>query len=243
MKDNISIGMMVGIVIVVAIVTSFVTTSFTGKAILSNTADSVNPMTVKSSNWLQAIFKGTGSAGGIGLNSSDNKQFEIQSVQAGGISGTSKSGLIIYDRNANQYRQVITSDGNVGIGTTNPQAKLYVNGDIKANGKVRIPFSEGGASGETQLSATGFFQNFSESIGSGSIEIGGDNMIMKTTTTSSGRNLTTSRQTTLSPASIYFDENNGVFSSRLTHEYLQFCSQGSCIFCYPNFVTKTLDCR
>jgi len=133
MKDNISIRMMIGIVIVVAIVTSFVTTSFTGKAILSNTADSVTPMTVKSSNWLQAIFKGTASAGGIGLNSFDNKQFEIQSVQAGGIPGTTKNGLIIYDRTAGAYRQVITSDGNVGIGTTNPTAKLDVNGDIKAN--------------------------------------------------------------------------------------------------------------
>jgi len=139
MAKNLNLWMVIGITIVVAILSSIVTVSFMqggislSPASYSNSTDSTifqNPY------YLQAMFQSTKSAGGIGLKSYDGKMFELQSVFAGGIPGTSKSGFIIYDRNANQYRQVIDSSGNVGIGTTNPQAKLDVNGGINVKGDV-----------------------------------------------------------------------------------------------------------
>jgi len=38
------------------------------------------------------------------------------------------SGLFLFDRTSNLYRLVVLNDGNVGIGTTNPQYKLVVSG-------------------------------------------------------------------------------------------------------------------
>jgi len=32
----------------------------------------------------------------------------------------------------------VTADGNVGIGTSTPTAKLHVNGDVRATGPIRI---------------------------------------------------------------------------------------------------------
>jgi len=77
---------------------------------------------------LQAIFESTSSAGGIKLTSSDANEFELQALNDGGF--------IIYDRNDNRYCLKIDTEGNVGIGTTNPAAKLTVDGAILRNGST-----------------------------------------------------------------------------------------------------------
>jgi hypothetical protein len=41
-------------------------------------------------------------------------------------------------RTNNQERMSITPEGNVGIGTTNPTAKLAVNGDVEVTGDIRL---------------------------------------------------------------------------------------------------------
>jgi len=123
-------GLIIGIVIAVliSVVASILTFNIMQKNISLSPGyfeNHANATTFYSDWWLQGMFQSSANAGGIGLKSANGKQFELQTLPSGAF--------IIYDRIANQYRMTITSDGNVGIGTTNPQAKLDVNGDIKAN--------------------------------------------------------------------------------------------------------------
>lgn len=104
---------------------------------------------------------------------------------------------------------------------------------------ISFPLNFSGESGITQLSVVGFFQKFSKKEISTSIAIGGDNLFI----TKEGSN-STKRETVLSPGSVYVSgiDNYSSRSFRSTSEYLQFCNGNSCIFCSPNFVTKTLNC-
>jgi hypothetical protein len=99
---------------------------------------------------------------------------------------------------------------------------------------------------KTQLSGAGFYLNFSEGQNYGSIAIMGDNIIMDK---KAGTNIHT--KSIISPGSISaFDSINEV-SGRINPDYLQFCKtiprntsfEVVCITCYPNFETKSLDCR
>ena len=65
------------------------------------------------------------SSGLIGLNASSYRNTTIGSDSVGNF--------IVYDDTAAAYRMVINSNGNVGIGTTSPLAKLDVRGIISAS--------------------------------------------------------------------------------------------------------------
>jgi hypothetical protein len=56
-------------------------------------------------------------------------------LQSSGGSATNGQGKFsIYDTNASQYRLVINSSGDVGIGTTNPTSKLNIVGNVRSTG-------------------------------------------------------------------------------------------------------------
>ena len=110
-------------------------------------------------------------------------------------------------------------------------------GDLAILGSVNFPISNAAIEVNTKVSALGFEQTFAESESSkGSISLGGDNFVIERT----GNGW--SQKSILSPGSISMTEE-GVHSSMLSTEYLQFCDTSTCIYCFPNFASRTLDCR
>jgi hypothetical protein len=75
--------------------------------------------------YLQGIFQGTSSSGGIALLASNGQQYEIQSLNNGDFT--------LYDRNDGKHVIYADTNQNVGIGTNTPSAKLHVAGDIRLN--------------------------------------------------------------------------------------------------------------
>lgn len=90
----------------------------------------------------------------------------------GGVSG----GFRIFDDLAGQARLVINASGNVGIGTSNPGAKLEVNGTVKVTdgsqgaGKVLTSDGNGLASWQS-LSGGGSFSNMSVFTANGNFAV------------------------------------------------------------------------
>lgn len=75
--------------------------------------------------YLQGIFQGTTSSGGIALLANNGQQYELQSLNNGGFA--------LYDRTDEKYSLYVDTTQNVGIGDmTSPQQKLDVNGQIRA---------------------------------------------------------------------------------------------------------------
>lgn len=85
---------------------------------------------VKGSGYLQGIFESTNSSGGIKLVSSGTtpSQYELQALVDGG--------LIIYDRTDGRYDLKIDTNGNIGIGTTSPTARLETVNDLSSGKAV-----------------------------------------------------------------------------------------------------------
>jgi hypothetical protein len=73
--------------------------------------------------------------------------------------GSNASGFIVYDDDSANYRMVIDSSGNVGIGTSSPSQKLDVNGTIVASttssqgARIERNGSTGGANFDSVLSS------------------------------------------------------------------------------------------
>ena len=83
------------------------------------------------SNLEAAVFKGTatfGSAIQIEASSAGGRLYQIQSTANGAGEGGGR--LLLVDKTAAATRLTIKSDGNVGIGTTNPTKKLQVAGSL-----------------------------------------------------------------------------------------------------------------
>ncbi len=67
---------------------------------------------------------------------------------------------------------LIFADGNVGIGTSKPEAALDVSGDVKVDGKVSAPFFSGETLNVNNLNAGGYVD--AKSISGESLEVKGD---------------------------------------------------------------------
>jgi hypothetical protein len=96
-------------------------------------------------------------------------------------------GFYLYDQNANSYRMFMLANGNLGIGTTSPRAKLEVKGDMAVNSQhsPRTTLDVGGAiSATNSVRIYGDMVNFHElrhNGTSGNLEIapiGGTNLVL-----------------------------------------------------------------
>jgi hypothetical protein len=72
-------------------------------------------------------------------NNNNNKSWRTEGnrIEADDWLGT-RNDRPLRIRTNNQERMSITLEGNVGIGTTNPTAKLAVNGDVEVTGDIRL---------------------------------------------------------------------------------------------------------
>jgi len=60
-------------------------------------------------------------------------------ISAGNVSSpTGREGSVIFNTGADQIRMIVSSSGNVGVGTTTPQARLDVAGDMLVSGNATI---------------------------------------------------------------------------------------------------------
>ena len=60
-------------------------------------------------------------------------------ISAGNVpSPTGREGSVIFNTGPDQIRMIVSSSGNVGVGTTNPQSLLDVNGNINVSGNATI---------------------------------------------------------------------------------------------------------
>jgi hypothetical protein len=69
-----------------------------------------------------------------------SRTFEV-GVGAQGV-GDIPNSLFIYDEQAGAYRMVVTSNGNVGIGTIAPAAKFHVAGDAQVDGNLAAKYQD-----------------------------------------------------------------------------------------------------
>ena len=72
--------------------------------------------------YLQGVFQGTSSSGGIALLASNGQQYELQSLNNGNFT--------LYDRNDEKHVIYIDTNQNIGVGTTVPSEKLQVEGNL-----------------------------------------------------------------------------------------------------------------
>ena len=91
----------------------------------------------------------------LGIKNTETNGRDFRLVSAGSGAGIGVGKFSIYDSTAGQSRLVIDTSGNVGIGTTTPNAKLDVIGRIKIGGFSTLPTcdssSEGTIAYNTQL--------------------------------------------------------------------------------------------
>lgn len=86
-----------------------------------NTADPVLAISNADTTATGMMISNTSSSGGS------------YSVLVGGATSDVKGGMSIYDNGSGSIRMVISTSGNIGIGTTNPTSLLHVNGTITGN--------------------------------------------------------------------------------------------------------------
>jgi hypothetical protein len=112
------------------------------------------------------LYGASGATGEIRLESSNGKAFTIGST---GTSYGSANNLIIYDINASTERLRIDTNGNVGIGVTNPSRELVVAGNVGLSGSNTYIFGGdneilAGQDGSGYYFATGNGQNLTKPV-------------------------------------------------------------------------------
>ena len=88
-------------------------------------------------------------------NISTSTNFIGDNVIVNKITAATSGGDIKFRNNDGANKVVITNSGNVGIGTTSPNAKLNVNGDIKIEGENELYFGGSGSVPGWEIKASG----------------------------------------------------------------------------------------
>ena len=102
------------------------TTSPDALLTVSNTTDNGAAVRVQRTNALSASYVELGTVGGSGRIESFNGNLTI-----GADAGNTDSGSVVQFKVDNSEKMRITSDGNVGIGTTGPGSTLHVDGTVR----------------------------------------------------------------------------------------------------------------
>lgn len=130
------------------------------------TAAPALPLDVRGPSWVQGHFQSSSAdmAGGIELWGDDNSsKFELQAVPTD--SGTLPGGFLVYDRTDGAFRFVIDTNGNVGIGTTDPQARFHVSsGQIQMDNDWDIRWGASDAAIRSTSSNLRLFTSGSERV-------------------------------------------------------------------------------
>jgi len=107
------------------------------------------------------ILNVKGSLGNAFVRFTDGDATADFSIGADDGSGAGAGAFILYDRSNTAYRLVVKSNGYAGIGTTNPQAKLHVTGNM---------ILEGGSTDSRTIGFTNASGSTGWSIGNGIID-------------------------------------------------------------------------
>ena len=117
-----------------------------GSLNVSGTANMLNPLTIGQNSGfnvehtnpncllrVRPVDSNTANNGGVEIGSITGNSPYIGANQGVGPDGSTINSYSLHFRTSNQARMTIKADGNVGIGTTNTQSKLHVNGDVRAD--------------------------------------------------------------------------------------------------------------
>jgi hypothetical protein len=109
-------------------------------------------LNILNNSFTQLRLQSSSMSAGIEFKPSTGNEWELQA--------SNSNQFFVYNRTNNQYRLLIDEIGNVGIGTTNPTAKLEVAGQVKITGGTpavgKVLTSD--ATGLATWQSKGFFQ-------------------------------------------------------------------------------------
>jgi hypothetical protein len=140
-------------------IAKFTGTNATGDSVLTESAGRIGLGTAAPAQSLHVLGLTSGlrlqSTGGMALTTTDyagNGKVWQSGVGGANAAGGVANKFFVRDLSANQYRMVFDTTGNVGIGTTQPSAKLQV---VAADGHAIRGESNTGADGVSGASKTG----------------------------------------------------------------------------------------
>src|SRR3989338_7473419 len=97
----------------------------------------------------------------LSLKNTEVGGHDYRLVSAGSLGGIGNGKFAVYDATAGLTRLTIDSDGDVGIGTTNPGFKLDIIGDVRIDSTSRqITLTDSDEGGSTRLERDGSGINF-----------------------------------------------------------------------------------